>query len=214
MKALKAKPRMPAVTASATRLRSSGARNAPSAPQAPQASIWDRVHRPWARKKLDANAASIPPPTPARTPSAAPATIVISVTGWTPGIAANRTRPAAAAPASVATSAISFADSGPPSNHTSAQPSNAAVTNQIDTRESPVTARTRAMPNAPTAPARTALLCLYKDSLTPERDRPVSNAHGEDAVVGHDERGARRSLRAEKRGELALALRVDAARGL
>ena len=81
MNVLNAKPSTNATTASATRLRSSGASSAPIAPQAPQASIWYGVHGPCARKKFETNAASIPTATPARRPSAAPATIGITVTG-------------------------------------------------------------------------------------------------------------------------------------
>src|SRR6266545_1661818 len=133
-----------------------------------------------------------------------------SVTGWTPGTAANSTRPAAAAPASVATSAISFAESGPLSSQTIAAARTDAATSQMDTRESPTAARPSAAANVTAAPARASRRCLDKDGLASECDRPIRDGHGKRAVVRDDERGAFGSLRAQQRGELALPLGIDA----
>src|SRR5262245_14804249 len=116
MSALKPKPSAPQTTASGILWRRSGERPAPAAPHAAQPSICHGVQRPCPRKRFETNAARPPTATPARRPSAAPATTQITVTGWTPGIGAKRTRPAAAAPASVATTATSRAESGPDSN--------------------------------------------------------------------------------------------------
>src|SRR6266545_6728545 len=131
-----------------------------------------------------------------------------SVTGCTPGTAANRTRPAAAAPASVATSAISFAESGPLSSQTIAATRRDAVTSQMDTRESPTAARPSAAANVTAAPARASRRCLDKDGLASECDRPIRDGHGKRAVVRDDERGA--FGRAQQRGKLALPLGIDA----
>ena len=56
----------------------------------------------------------------ARGPSATPAAATITVTGWTPGTGAKRTRPAAASPPSVATSVRSRAETVPPSSQANA----------------------------------------------------------------------------------------------
>ena len=88
-------------------------------------------------------------------------------------------------PARVATTAISFAESGPPSSHTTALAINAAATNQIDTRASPVAASASPTPNAATATSRSG---LDKDDLAAERDGSVRDGRGKGAVVGHDER--------------------------
>ena len=53
----------------------------PAAPHAPQPSICCGVQIPCPRKRFDTNAASAPVATPARIPSAEPATIAITVTG-------------------------------------------------------------------------------------------------------------------------------------
>ena len=83
---------------SASRLRrSSGPAAPPVAPTRPQASICHGVQGPCPRKPFESSAASPPTAAPARGPSATPAQAVIVVTGWTFGIAANSTRPAAAA---------------------------------------------------------------------------------------------------------------------
>src|SRR5436190_5544848 len=209
MKALNAKPRTKPAAASAMRLLSADARRAPAAPHAPHASIWYGVHGPCTSRKLETNAASIPTPTPARSPSAAPATIAVIVTGWTPGTAAKRTRPAAAAPPSVATSAISFAESGPPSSQTTAAASSDAATSQIDRRESPVAASTSATANASAAATKTTR--LDKDLLPAERDDAIRDRGREHAVVRDHQRRAVRRIRAEQRGERPLALWIHAA---
>src|SRR5262245_5620748 len=146
---------------------------------------------------------------PARSPRAAPATIVTTVTGWTPGIAAKRTRPAAAAPASVATRATSFAESGPLSSRTTTAASSAPVTSQMETRESPAAASASAAANEAAATPRTTL--LDKNLLAAQRNRPVRDRGGERAVVGHDEGSPVGRLRAQQLGQRPLALRVDAA---
>ena len=87
--------------------RRMGASRPAIAPHRPHVSICHGVHGPWPRKALETRAAMAPTAAPARGPSATPVTIVMAVTGCAEGIATNSTRPAAAAAASVATSAIS-----------------------------------------------------------------------------------------------------------
>ena len=103
--------------ANASRRRSSGRSRPASRPQPPHASICHGVCGPWPRKKFDAIAASAPTAKPRRGPSATPEAATITVTGWTLGIGAKSTRPAAARPPSVATSVRSRAETVPPSSH-------------------------------------------------------------------------------------------------
>src|SRR5262249_61407446 len=115
-------------------------------------------------------------------------------------------RPAAAAPASVATRATSFALSGPLSSQTTIAPISERATSQTDTLASPAAARTRAPANATAAAPSTICPCLYKDGLAPERDRPVCNGRREGTIVGDDERRPLVRLRAEQLRQRALPL--------
>src|SRR6266540_7520439 len=207
MNALNASPSRQAATARTILRRRNGASNAPAAPHAPHPSIWYAVHGPCARKKFDVNAAIIPTAIPARSPMAAPATIAITVTGCTPGTAAKSTRPAAATPASVATRATSLAESGPLSNQTTAAASIDPVTSQSDTRESPVAASTSAATNAAAAALSTRV--LDENIHRSECDETVRNGGRERSIVCHDQRRAAACVRAQERGELALALGID-----
>src|SRR5438034_3014770 len=111
-------------------------------------------------------------------------------TGCTPGMAANSTRPAAATPPSVATSTISFAESGPDSSH--AAPSTISDT---ATRSSASPARDGSRPahvaaaNAPQpAPTSSTLGPLDKHRLPipRERDYPIGDSTCQRRVVGDD----------------------------
>src|SRR5919198_234817 len=84
-----AKPRTKQTSANGSRRRRNGAASAPTAPQPPHASICHGVQGPCPRTKFETSAAIPPTATPARSPSATPAATVITVTGWTPGIAAR-----------------------------------------------------------------------------------------------------------------------------
>src|SRR4029079_9452660 len=89
MKAPKPQPRTKQKSASGTRRLIIPAASAPATPHAPQASICQGVQTPWPRKTFETKAAIAPTANPLRAPRAAPATTVITVTGCTPGIAAN-----------------------------------------------------------------------------------------------------------------------------
>src|SRR4051794_20140257 len=205
--ALNAKPSAQQRTAKATRPRISGANSAPAAPHAPQPSICHGVQIPWPRKMFDTNAAVPPTATPARRPSPAPAATQITVTGWTPGTAAKRTRPAAAAAPSVATSAISRADDGPVSIHaTTATTSAAATSSSASAVSCGSSAAQRPAANAAAAAARpTSLGNAYlldavvfrvperrprdaRRTFGSERLRPIGDRGGKGTVVGDDER--------------------------
>src|SRR5262249_28181608 len=116
----------------------------------------------------------------------------------------------AAAPASVATSATSFALSGPLSSHRTIAAISEPVTSQTETRASPAAARTRAAANATAATASTSCPCLDKDGLAPERDGPVRYRRGEGTIVRDHERRAVVRPGAQQLGQLALPLGVDA----
>ena len=113
-------------------LRRSSGRNRPaSRPQPPHASICHGVCGPWPRKKFDAIAARAPTAKPRRGPSATPEAATITVTGWTLGIGAKSTRPAAARPPRVATSVRSRAETVPPSSHAKPATSTATAASSV-----------------------------------------------------------------------------------
>src|SRR5438552_17026073 len=144
---------------------------------------------------------------PARAPSATPVATTITVTGCTSGTGAKRTRPAAAAPASVAITVTSFADCAPASSQEAAPASSASAASSSARADACVV---KATPAAARRPATNSLLSKNGLPLECERDLAVGDRAREDAVVGDDERRARRRLRAQQRGELGLALGVDA----
>src|SRR5712691_1672534 len=192
------------------RCRRRGASSAPAAPQPPHASICQGVHSPCPRKKFETNAAVAPTPTPARAPSATPLITARSVTGCTSGTGASSTRPAAAAAASVAITAISFAESGPPSSHAAAPARSAAAARKSASADRCVA---KATPADASSPIRKTLR-MHRLPLRLEHDLAVGHEARERAVVRDDERGPPRRLVAQQRGELLLALWVDAARRL
>src|SRR5512132_15126 len=211
---LKAKPSTKQRSANGTRRRTSGAARAPTTPQPPQASICHGVQGPCPRKKFDTSAASAPTPKPARAPSAAPAATAITVTGWTPGIAAKRTRPPAAAAASVATSASDLLAPRPGSSQAAPATSSAAATRSKE--RAPCCGEVAAQAAAAKATtAATEITALGIDELPVglKRDDPVGHGFRERAIVGDDERRSRR-VRPQQLGKLVLALRIDATRGL
>src|SRR5262249_60729032 len=164
---------------------------------------------PWPRKKFDTRAASAPTPKPARAPSAAPAATATTVTGCTPGIAAKRTRPPAAAAASVATSARVLLAPRPGSSHAAPATSSAAATRSSESAAwcGDVAAQAAA-PNATTpAPATTALR-MRELPVVRERDDPVGHVLAERDVVRHDDRRACR-LVPQQRPQAGLPLRID-----
>src|SRR2546425_7255071 len=213
MKALNPIPSTKQKAASAMRLRSKGAARAPATPHPPHASICQGVQTPWPRKKFETNAAVAPTAKPALAPSATPATTVITVTGCTPGIAAKRTRPAAAVAASVAIRASSFAVSGPRSNHAAPATSKATATRRS---ERPSLERSSAAHAAPAnaRPLTTTSARLRMDGLPSELNGAVCHRHGELGIVGDSERRASGRSDAESRGQLCLARRIDSAGGL
>src|SRR5262249_21695781 len=147
----------------------------------------------------------------ARAPRAAPATTVSTVTGCTPGTTAKSTRPAAASPPSVATSATSRPDAGPVSN----QPEPARISAPATRRsESAASCGSRAVHTeaAKAAAAAQRITSLGMHELSAEGHGAVGDGAGERRVVGDDERGALAA--ANQCGELGLAGRIDAARGL
>src|SRR5512141_1431271 len=182
MNALNATPRTKQNTARASLRRSSGAASAPATPHAPQPSICHGVHDPCPRKKFETNAATTPTAKPLRAPSAIPATTAITVTGCTPGMAAKRTRPAAAAAPRVAISTSSLDESGPRPSQAIPAASSAKATSSSDSPSlDAATAIHRAPANA-TVPAVT-IAALGIDALPPEHDRAVGDAAREFFVV-------------------------------
>src|SRR4051812_13506336 len=199
---LNAKPSTAATPASTQRLRRTGASSAPAAPQAPQPSICCGVQIPWPRKRFETNAASAPVATPARSPSAAPATIAITVTGCTPGTAAKRTRPAAAAAASVAITASSRVESGPDSNHATPPTTSAQAPRAVARAPSSTTSAATSSSNATRTSLRIDVLPYV------ELDDPVGDLGRPRKVVRDHERSATGRLCAEQPCELALPLWV------
>src|SRR4051794_4431005 len=215
MSALKAKPRAPQTSASGILWRRSGASPAPAAPHPAQPSICHGVHSPWPRKRLETNAASAPTAMPARRPSAAPATTQITVTGWTPGTGAKRTRPAAAAPASVATTATSRAESGPDSNQAAPATMTAPAARSSDSAASAgATAVHTAAAKATPAATKTTVLDSGGLPRLRERDGAIGDRSRKRTVMRDHEGRALGSRGAQKRGELGLSIGVDSARRL
>src|SRR5919198_6194899 len=210
-----AKPRTKQTSANGSRRRRNGAASAPTAPQPPHASICHGVQGPWPRTKFEASAAIPPTATPARSPSATPAATVITVTGWTPGTAAKRMRPAAAAPASVATSATSFAEPGPDSSQ-SAPPRRTppATRRSASAPSSGPRASQRPRAHSPGAAVNARALGNERLASRVEADDAIRHRAREDEVVGDDEGGATRGLPPQPVRQLRLPLRVDAARRL
>src|SRR5581483_2221405 len=193
MLALNAKPSTAATAASTQRFRRNGASNAPAAPHAPQPSICCGVQIPWPRKKFETNAARAPVATPARSPSAAPATIAITVTGCTPGIAANSTRPAAAAAASVAMTASSRVESVPASNHDTPAATSAAAPSAVASAPIGALRRPGKVVRHDERPAR--------GSLRPQQpcERGLAlGVHAARRLVEHEELRLRREHRGER----------------
>src|SRR5262249_54660981 len=165
----------------------------PATPTPPHASICQGVHGPCPRKKFDASAASAPTPKPARAPSAAPAATVITVTGWTPGTAANRTRPAAAVAASVATRASVLPAPRPGSSHAAPAASRAAAS------RSSASAAWRGVVAAQAAEAKATIAAPAMNALDTDellfrgqRDHAVGHHSREGNVVSDDESRAAR----------------------
>src|SRR5919204_3666708 len=152
---------------------------------------------------------------PARGPSATPATTEVTVTGCTFGTAANRIRPAAAAAASVATSATSLLEPGPASSHAAPATIRAAATSRSASAASSGRSAVHAAAASAAARAPTAAV-LGKGRLPLGRrgDAAIGHLASEDQVVGDDERGPARRLGAQQLGQLVFALRVDASRRL
>src|SRR5262245_15279860 len=216
MRALKPKPSTAVSSAKGIRRRISGAASAPTAPQAPQASICQGVQGPWPRKRFETSAAVAPTETPARTPSAAPVATTITVTGCTPGIGANRILPAAAAEPSVAMSATSRAEPGPPSSQATPATTSAAAARSTDSPAVPG-ARTAQASAAAAASAETTETAAVLDKgplACTEGDLAVGDVPGEDEVMRDDERCPPARLRAYERGELLLPLGIHPARRL
>src|SRR5436190_4250698 len=206
MNALKRKPSAQHASAKGTRRRRTGAAKAPNAPHAPHASICHGGHGPCPRKRLDTTAAVAPTAIPARRPRATPAATVITVTGCTPGMAANSTRPAAAAPASAAMRASSFADPGPSSSQDAPLTMSAIATRRRDrpARLGSTAAHVPAAKAATAAPVRTS---LGRDRLlAADSHDPVGDLRGEHEVVGHDEGRALVRVCAQEGGKLVLPL--------
>src|SRR6478672_4626915 len=137
---------------------------------------------------LDAIAASAPTAKPRRGPSATPAAATITVTGCTPGMGANNTRPAAAMPPSVATRVRSRAV--PPPCSSQANPP-ATSANAASTVARPPSAGSSAAQTTPASPSAT-------------------NA----TRAALDRNGHFRGLVEQPGGERRLAVGVDPARGL
>src|SRR5207244_346146 len=152
---------------------------------------------------------------PARGPSATPATTVIVVTGCTFGIAAKRILPAAAAAASVPTSASSLLEPGPDSSQAAPATISAPANRSSASAESLGRSATQAA-EASAASSATPAANLGNGELPLRRGRddPVGDRRREEVVVGDHERCPRRGLRAQETRELVLALGVDAAGGL
>src|SRR2546423_164549 len=161
------------------------------------------------------SAASAPTHAPARGPSATPATTVIVVTGCTLGIAANRILPAAAAAASVPTSASSLLEPGPDSSQATPATISAPANRSSARAESFGWSATQAAEaSAPSSANAAAALCNCELPHRRGRDDAVGDPRREKVVVGDDERRPARRLRAQETRQLVLALGVDAARGL
>src|SRR5215213_3284567 len=109
-------------------------------------------------------------------------------------------------PTSVATSAISFAESGPLSSQTTATARTASVTSHIEIRDSPPAPAASAAANASTAAPSTTR--LDKHALGSECDHPVRGGRRKRTVVRHDEGCARMRVASEERCQLALTLRI------
>ena len=140
-------------------------------------------------------------------PRAAPATIAITVTGCTPGTAANSTRPAAAAAASVAITASSRVESVPPSNHATPATTSAHRPERVASAPSWTTSAATSSTASEHEPTHGRLPDVELDDAVRDLGRPRQ-------IVRHDERSARRRLRPQEPRELGLALRIDAARRL
>src|SRR5512146_2839344 len=211
MNALNPSPRAKQKAARASLPRKSGAASAPATPQAPHASICQGVHEPWPRKKFETNAATAPTAKPLRAPRATPATTVITVTGCTPGIAANRTRPAAAAAPRVAIRTSSLDESAPWSNQAMppARRANATSRSERPSLETPSALHTDP---ANATPAAIGSAALDKGVLPAEHDDAICNRMRELLVVRDDESRATRRGAAKEGGQLALAPRVDSPR--
>src|SRR6266508_1711665 len=189
-----------------------GPSSAPIAPQPAQPSICHGVQSPWPRKKFDTKAATAPTAIPARAPRPAPAATQITVTGWTPGMAAKSTRPAAATPPSVATTATSRAESGPDSSQAIPAATRAAAASSSGSAASRGDVAVQAAAAKATPAATTmATLGMHQRLLRRQRHGPVGDRRRERDVVCDYEGGARRGTRAQEPGELALAGGVDAA---
>src|SRR2546430_36524 len=211
---LKAKPSTKQSRAKGSRRRTSGAASAPTTPQPPQANICHGVQGPWPRKKFEASAAKAPTPKPARAPSAAPAATAITVTGCTPGTAANSTRPPAAAAPRVATSASVLRAPSPGSSQAAPATSRAAATSSSGSAACPgEVAAHAAAANATTPAAKATVLDMHELSFWRERDVAVGHRPREGAVMG-DEQCCAGGVGLEQRCQLALALWVNPARRL
>src|SRR5215210_5401228 len=149
---------------------------------------------------------------PARGPSATPATTAVTVTGCTFGTAANRTRPAAAAAASVAIRTSSLLEPGPVSSHAApATISPTATSSSASAASSGEAAVHTAAASEVASASSPAALDKRRLPLGRRRDAAVGDIAREDEVVRHDERRAVARLRAQQGRELGLAHRVDAA---
>src|SRR5262245_13151476 len=133
----------------------------------------------------------------------------MTVTGWTSGIGANRTRPAAAMPASVATSATSRVDDGPASSHAKPAPTMAAAASRTATRPRAGSSAAQAAAAIATPLAARTHLDAMEPSLTRQAEPAIGR---ERRVVGDDEErdAAGRALR-DPRAELRLPLGIDPA---
>src|SRR6476469_3109136 len=208
MLALKSNPSTAQSAASGIRPRIAGASSAPAAPHAAQPSICCGVQIPWPRNRFETKAASAPVATPARRPRDAPATIATTVTGCTPGTAANSTRPAAAPAASVATTASSRVESVPDSNQATPATTSAPAPSAVARAPS---CTTRAASSSNSA-IRTSLRMHILPHV--ELDDPVGNLSRPHEIVRHDERATTRGIGTQQTRELSLPLGVDAARRL
>src|SRR5436190_10726358 len=155
------------------------------------------------------SAASAPTHAPARGPSATPATTAIVVTGCTFGIAANRILPAAAAAASVPTSASSLLEPGPDSSQATPATIRAPANRSSASAESLGCSATQAAEARAASSATAAALGNGELPLRRGRDDPVGDRRREEVVVGDDERRPGPCLRAQEARELVLALGVD-----
>src|SRR4029453_18347878 len=112
----------------------------------------------------------------------------MTVTGWTPGTAAKRIRPAAAAPPSTATSATSLDEPGPDSSHAKPVAMSANATRSSDTAASFGDRAAHAPPSNPAAaPAKSAFLDPGRLLDGPQPHRPIGDVGCEDRVVSDDE---------------------------